>query len=120
MTKRLKEEDLQRARKNAQKTCSIAGCNKPFLALGFCATHYSRSRKGLPMDAGLLRGKHKREDVIEDVEWIVGTDNPESIARRLDYNSPHQLYEALRVWGRQDLINRLRCSELDNSYLEGR
>ena len=45
--------------------------------------------------------------VIEDVEWIIGTDSPESIAVRLGYRRLNNLLTALRRWGRADLADRL-------------
>ena len=44
--------------------------------------------------------------IIEDAEWIIGTDHPESVARRVGYRSTAHLYDALRRWGRQDLVDR--------------
>lgn len=48
----------------------------------------------------------ERLRVIEDAEWIVGTDHPEHIARRVGFATTKQLYDALRRWGRQDLVDR--------------
>lgn len=40
------------------KTCSIDGCDRPYDARGFCATHYGRWRhNGDPMHRGHLRGE---------------------------------------------------------------
>lgn len=33
------------------KTCSVEGCGRPFRAKGLCITHYTRQRKGTPLDA---------------------------------------------------------------------
>ena len=51
-------------------------------------------------------GALERLRVTEDAEWIVGTDHPEHIAYRLGYRSTAHLYDALRRWGRQDLVDR--------------
>ena len=49
----------------------------------------------------------RQQAVIEDVEWIIGTDSPESIAVRLGYRRLNNLLTALRRWGRADLADRL-------------
>ena len=48
----------------------------------------------------------ERLRIIEDAEWIVGTDHPEHIARRVGFATTKQLYDALRRWGRHDLVDR--------------
>lgn len=53
----------------------------------------------------------RRAVVIEDVEWIVGTDHPENIARRLGYTNAENLATLLRRWGREDLSARLHAME---------
>lgn len=42
-------------------------------------------------------------DLIEDVEWLLGTDAPESIAARVGYNRPRTLARRLFRNGRPDL-----------------
>lgn len=44
-----------------------------------------------------------RNQRIEDVEWIIGTDSPESVARRLGYANADNLSRLLYRWGRPDL-----------------
>jgi len=54
-------------------------------------------------------GKDKQRrthEVVEDLEHIIGTDNPESIAKRLGYGDPQSLMKALRRAGRHDLSQR--------------
>ena len=53
------------------------------------------------------RTHHTRQHVIEDVEWIIGTDHPRSIAHRLGYRRLNTLQTSLREWGRADLADRL-------------
>ena len=54
------------------------------------------------------RGKPSRApEIIEDVEWIIGTDSPERIAARVGVPSLAALEQALRRAGRADLWNRL-------------
>lgn len=53
------------------------------------------------------RTLHTRQHVIEDLEWIIGTDSPESVAERLGYRRLDTLQSSLRKWGRADLADRL-------------
>ena len=46
-------------------------------------------------------------DLIEDVEWIIGTDSPDSIARRLGYKRVRTLRDMLHRHGRPDLATQL-------------
>jgi hypothetical protein len=50
---------------------------------------------------------HERDETLEDVEWIIGTDAPDRIARRLGYERPESLIRSLARWGRHDLASRL-------------
>ena len=61
------------------------------------------------------RTLHNRQHVIEDVEWIIGTDHPRSIAHRLGYASLDSLLDNLRRWGRGDLARRL-VAQMDNDF----
>ena len=47
-------------------------------------------------------------NLIEDVEWIIGTDHPESIAKRVHYKNAKDLAHILREKGRGDLADRLQ------------
>ena len=49
----------------------------------------------------------RRQAVIEDVEWVAGTDHPDNIARRLGYSGGDSLSKQLRNWGQRDLAARL-------------
>ena len=51
--------------------------------------------------------KNRYAQMIEDLEWIIGTDSPESIAERLGYRCIDTLQSSLRKWGRADLADRL-------------
>ena len=55
-----------------------------------------------------LRQREHAVQVVEDVEWLLGTDHPDSIAARLGYPSSRRLGDALRRWGRTDLARRLQ------------
>ena len=61
------------------------------------------------------RTLHARQQVIEDVEWIIGTDHPRSIAHRLGYASLDSLLSNLYRWGRVDLARRL-IAQMDNDF----
>ena len=49
----------------------------------------------------------RRQAVIEDVEWLAGTDHPDNIARRLGYRNGDSLTKQLWNWGQRDLADRL-------------
>jgi hypothetical protein len=51
----------------------------------------------------------KREQTLEDLEWIIGTDSPENVAHRLGYASVKSLERVLHRWGRPDLASRLQA-----------
>ena len=53
------------------------------------------------------RPASRRDQVIEDCEWVAGTDHPDNIARRLGYSSEHSLTAQLQHWGQRDLAARL-------------
>ena len=89
--------------------CTVDGCTELQRCRGLCKTHYRRHMAGKPLDAPIpTRTDRTRAHVLEDAEWIVGTDHPEHIARRVGYTDAKQLYDALRRWGRQDLVDRCK------------
>jgi hypothetical protein len=53
-----------------------------------------------------VRAAHAAQ-VIENLEWIIGTDSPEHVAHRLGYGNARNLERQLRRWGRNDLANRI-------------
>ena len=53
------------------------------------------------------RPASRRDQVIEDCEWVAGTDHPDNIARRLGYCDGDSLSKQLRNWGQRDLAARL-------------
>jgi hypothetical protein len=73
--------------------------------------HWARRRFCSRSCAGqwssLMAAERRRLAKIEDAEWIIGTDAPERIARRLGYGDPENLRDVLRRWGRDDLASRL-------------
>ena len=53
------------------------------------------------------RPASRRDQVIEDCEWVAGTDHPDNIARRLGYRNGNSLTKQLWNWGQRDLAARL-------------
>ena len=53
------------------------------------------------------KAARRRDQVIEDVEWLAGTDHPDNLARRLGYKSGVSLVTQLQHWRRYDLAARL-------------
>lgn len=58
----------------------------------------------------LTRGSKPRNhaELLEDLEWIIGTDHPDNIARRLGYSNAENLERVLHKWRRPDLAARVR------------
>jgi AraC-like DNA-binding protein len=48
-----------------------------------------------------------RAEVIAQLEWIIDSDHPTRIAKRLGYERPESLIRSLARWGRHDLASRL-------------
>ena len=53
------------------------------------------------------RPASRRDQVIEDCEWLAGTDHPDNIARRLGYCNGDSLTNRLWSWSQRDLAARL-------------
>ena len=53
------------------------------------------------------KAARRRDQVIEDCEWLAGTDHPDNIARRLGYSDGNSLRKQLWNWGQRDLAARL-------------
>ena len=53
------------------------------------------------------RPASRYDQVIEDCEWLAGTDHPDNIARRLGYRNGDSLTRQLWNWGQRDLVARL-------------
>ena len=54
-----------------------------------------------------------REWVIHEVETLVGTDWPDSLAQRLNYANAESLRGAMKKWKRHDLARQLERSAYD-------
>lgn len=61
------------------------------------------------VNARVSTAKHaaKVAELIEDLEWVAGTDHPERLAQRLGYSSAQVLSRSLYRWGRADLARLL-------------
>ena len=53
------------------------------------------------------RPASRRDQVIEDCEWLAGYDHPDNIARRLGYRNGVSLVTQLQHWRRYDLAERV-------------
>lgn len=88
--------------------CATDGCTNPVYAKKLCRQHYNRARGAVRADAPL---QASRDYVIEDVEWIIGTDRAVSVAHRVGYDRLDSLIQYLRRAGRSDLVQRLGDTE---------
>lgn len=93
--------------KNAQQrfcTISCADKNRSRLHPERIANHMAN------MEAARVRKySARRQEIIGELEFLLGTDDQDSIARRLGYRSLNTLTKALHRWGREDLAERLRA-----------
>ena len=86
-------------------TCTVPGCDRPHYGRGLCQTHWDHQRRGLELlPLPPLRSTRPARALVEDVEWLAGTDSPESIAHRTGHDTWKSLRERLRRIGRDDLI----------------
>ena len=60
----------------------------------------------------------ERAHVVSEVDFLIGTDAPISLANRLGYEVTEQLANACRAEGRDDLANQLMRE--DTRYMEAR
>lgn len=87
------------------RMCDVSGCDRAHHSRGLCQTHLDHQRRGLDLvTLPPLRKARRAAALAEDVEWLAGTDSPESIARRMGYGEWELLRRALRRVGRDDLI----------------
>lgn len=65
--------------------CNETGCTEEALTDGLCRSHQPpRHQKRIPV-----------RQMVEELDWIVGTDWPDNIARRLGYTSTGSLERRL-------------------------
>ena len=87
------------------RMCDVSGCDRVRHSHGLCQTHLDRQRRGLDLvPLPPLRKARRATALAEDVEWLAGTDSPESIAHRMGYGEWESLRKALHRIGRDDLI----------------
>ena len=105
---------VTRTRTYEERIC--AQCKQPFPRRhGEAHTRYANRQYCSLQCSGKAGGgkrgnpnPHERRDyVIGEVLHIIGTDNPENIARRLGYVNTNGLMTSLRKWDRHDLAERL-------------
>ena len=90
-------------------TCSRCGRRQPWP--GLC-----------PDCQAARRPRRRRDDVAEDVEWMIetGETHPDAIATRLGYTTRAGLYISLRRAGRRDLIRQLsRNDDQEDPWVSG-
>ena len=88
--------------------CKVIGCARPAQRRQLCHTHDRRMRHGVaPLIP--IRGRRSPQSVIEDMEWLAGTDTPERIATRLGFASWPTLEQLLWRHSRQDLAAAIRA-----------
>ena len=95
-----------------QKVCTFDGCRRNQQSHGLCHAHRAQWMRGVPLTPvgpPLLR----RQEVREELDFLIGTDHPESLAQRLGYQNADRMIEACRRNGWWDLYVRL-SSQLDN------
>ena len=86
--------------------CRIIGCTRPAQRRQLCHTHDRRMRHGVaPLIP--IRGRRSSQSVIEDMEWLAGTEpDRQRLANRLGYTSWASLAAVLYRLGRGDLVRR--------------
>lgn len=91
------------------RLCAYGGCTRMAYSLALCDTHYRQQvRRGWLSPIRQQRpAKHQAAEVIEEVELLLGTDTPDSIARRLGYKSVPTLQRVLTRASRGDLASKL-------------
>src|SRR5690349_8301651 len=79
-----------------------------------CTTVYFRSRRYSQVEwekrtycSSACSLEARKSHIVEDVEWIIDTDHPESIARRVGYSKPENLVNRLRKLGAVELADKL-------------
>ena len=100
------------------KTCEECGAeftvDRAHYTRRMCSTecaHASwwRQSKERVAAARMARTKLRHDTVTAEVEFLLGTDSPDNIARRLGYSCADMLSKRLTEWGRTDLATRLRA-----------
>lgn len=100
------------------KTCAECGAeftvDRAHYTRRMCSTecaHASwwRQSKERVAAARMARTNLRHDTVTSEVEFLLGTDSPDSIARRLGYSCADMVSKRLTEWGRTDLATRLHA-----------
>lgn len=84
------------------QACTVEGCDRPVKAKGWCLRHYQKARI-----YGVPEGRDPVRERIEDVEWMVETEeSPEAIAARCGVALP-SLVRWLQARGEKTLADAL-------------
>lgn len=91
-------------------TCAHLGCARPVYSHRICWGHWQRllGPLAIPPTKPLRpppRGPLTRDELVAEVEHLLGTDHPGKIAARLGYQ-PLSLARRLTRCGRRDLARR--------------
>jgi hypothetical protein len=57
-----------------QDTCTIEGCDRPYRARGYCATHWGRVHRGQALDTPISDKRRDEPDVRFDRKWVLDPD----------------------------------------------
>ena len=110
----------------AARTCAGKDCENPLVkrhnesAARFEARIYcgrSCASKGKAQEGRERVRAERRKYLIGEVEFLVGTDTPDSLARRLGYANLDNLADALIKWGRRDLAAKLASLRPEPEYV---
>lgn len=103
--------------------CTYGDCNAELYMAGLCVTHYWRNREQDDSKMGAVVRRRLDLDLIEDLEWVAGTDTPDSIAHRFGYADFDSLRTSLRKHAsnhkdRTDRIERLIAAVYERHEIE--
>lgn len=102
-------------RSDADGTCQHCGAGlvkrRTESATAFAGRKFC-NRQCFHAHTNAARGTTRRAEVIEDVEWLLRSDNPANIPARVGYTHLRSLRAALVEWGRADLAARLHVDEV--------
>lgn len=89
--------------------CALPGCDRPGYAYspsGYCHRHHYDEREGRPLRVMRAR-PWSRDELVAEVEHLLGTDSGDGIAARLNLGTRSHLARRLQRAGRPDLAQRI-------------
>lgn len=98
---------MRDVREEDTKPCQNVDCEKRCVRRKKEPEQLWSKRKYCSAGCANSRWKVRHDHMIGEVEWIIGTDHPESIARRVGYAHAKDLVTLLREKGRPDLGDKL-------------